>query len=165
MNEANEMNGLNEIPEATEATAVQDEASSSAEAEAFDGLETLRCELAEIKTLLVAQKQVAAAAEPTVGEAFRALYPDVSEEEIPDAVWEAARGGLPLEAAYALHERREALRRSAADRINRRNANGAWGRADTEMDGFLSPDEVREMTPDEVRKNYARIMESMKHWN
>lgn len=162
MNQTNEMIDSNEIPEMIEATA-QDETSSSAEAESIDGIEALRCELAELKALLVAQKQ--AASEPTVDEAFRALYPDVSEEEIPDAVWEAARGGLPLEAAYALHERREALRRSAADRINRRNANGAWGRTDTETDGFLSPDEVREMTPEEVRKNYARIMESMKHWN
>ena len=127
-----------------------------------DPMEMLRCELAELKSLIVGQKQ--AAAEPVMGEDFRALYPDVTEADIPDAVWEAARGGLPLEAAYALHERREAMRRSAADKINRRNAGGAWGRADAEADGFLSPDEVREMSPDEVRRNYARIMESMKHW-
>lgn len=129
---------------------------------AADPIEAIRGELAELKSLIVGQKQTAA--EPVVDQAFRALYPHVTEEEIPDTVWEAARGGLPLEAAYALYERREAMRRSAANEVNRRNARGTWGRAETEADGFLSPDEVREMSPAEVRANYARIMASMKHW-
>ena len=164
------MNGQNETPEvlsegnpveiAPEVTAEPME--EPVETQGFDPMEMLRCELAELKSLIVGQKQTAA--EPAVGEDFRALYPDVTEEDIPDAVWEAARGGLPLEAAYALHERREALRKSAADKVNRRNAAGAWGRTETEADGFLSPDEVREMSPTEVRANYARIMASMKHW-
>jgi hypothetical protein len=29
---------------------------------------------------------------------------------------------------------------------------------------FFSPEEVRKMTPNEVRKNYKAIMESMKKW-
>lgn len=151
-----------EIDTPTEESAGTVEAPTSASDEGFDPLEILRCELAELKSLIVGQKQ--AASEPVMGESFRALYPEVAEGDIPDAVWEAARGGLPLEAAYALHERREALRRSAADEANRRNAAGAWGRTDTEEDGFLSPDEVRQMSPSEVRANYARITASMKHW-
>ena len=152
MNEENEI--LEEVaPEAVEAE----------EAATIDPIELIRGELAELKGLLVGQKT--AAEEPAVGEAFRALYPDVSEDAIPDAVWEEARGGLPLEAAYALYERREALRRTAAEAVNKKNAQGAWGRADTEADGFLSPDEVREMTPEEVRANLARITASMKHWS
>ena len=152
MNEENEI--LEEVaPEAVEAE----------EAATIDPIELIRGELAELKGLLVGQKT--AAEEPAVGEQFRALYPDVSEDAIPDAVWEEARGGLPLEAAYALYERREALRRTAAEAVNKKNAQGAWGRADTEADGFLSPDEVREMTPEEVRANLARITASMKHWS
>ena len=151
MNEENEI--LEEVaPEAVEAE----------EAATIDPIELIRGELAELKGLLAGQK---AAEEPAVGEQFRALYPDVSEDAIPDAVWEEARGGLPLEAAYALYERREALRRTAAEAVNKKNAQGAWGRADTEADGFLSPDEVREMTPEEVRANLARITASMKHWS
>lgn len=96
---------------------------------------------------------------------FRALYPDVRREQLPDEVWEATRGGLPLEAAYALYERRQALLRKDAERVNRRNADGGWGRADAATEGFLSPDEVRAMSPTEVRKHYARIVESMKHWD
>ena len=151
MNEENEI--LEEVaPEAVEAE----------EAATIDPIELIRGELAELKGLLVGQK---ATAEPAIGEAFRALYPDVSEDAIPDAVWEEARSGMPLEAAYALHERREALRRTAAEAVNKKNAAGTWGRADTEADGFLSPDEVREMTPEEVRANLARITASMKHWS
>ena len=150
MNEENEI--IEEVAEVT----------TEAEEAAFDPVEMLRCELAELKSLITEQK---AAAEPAVGEQFRALYPDVSEDSIPDAVWEEARSGLPLEAAYALYERREALRRTAAETVNKKNARGAWGRADTETDGFLSPDEVREMTPEEVRANLARITASMKHWS
>ena len=150
------MNEENEIVEAVT------EVAPEAEEVSVDPIEMLRCELAELKGLLVGQKAVA---EPVMGEQFRSLYPDVSEEGIPDAVWEEARKGLPLEAAYALYERREALRRTAAEAVNKRNAAGAWGRADTEADGFLSPDEVREMTPEEVRANLARITASMKHWS
>ena len=152
------MNEENEILEEVAPEAVEVE-----EAATIDPIELIRGELAELKGLIAGQK--AAAEEPAVGEQFRALYPDVSEDAIPDAVWEEARGGLPFEAAYALYERREALRRTAAEAVNKKNAQGAWGRADAEADGFLSPDEVREMTPEEVRANLARITASMKHWS
>ena len=98
-------------------------------------------------------------------EHFRSLYPDVTLGDVPDAVWEDVRAGGALEAAYALWERKEAIRCAAAQEANRKNATGAWGRADTAGEDFLSPDEVRSMTQDEVRRHYARIVESMKHWN
>lgn len=127
-------------------------------------LALLRAQFEELKAVvagLVPKK----ANEDAMTDAFRALYPDVGREELPDEVWEAARGGLPLEAAYALYERRESLRRTAAEAVNKKNAAVAWGRADREEDGFLSPDEVRDMTPAEVRANLARITASMKHWS
>ena len=124
----------------------------------------LRAQLEELKTV-VAGLVPSKADEDAMTDAFRALYPGVRREELPDEVWEAARGGLPLEAAYALYERREALRRTAAEAVNKKNAAGVWGRADREEDGFLSPDEVRDMTPAEVRANLARITASMKHWS
>lgn len=130
-----------------------------------DPLEALRNELSELRALIEGQAQARSSETPAVTEEFRSLYPDVQKEEIPDEVWEAARGGLPLEAAYALHERREAVRKQDAERVNRRNTDGAWGRAEAMSEDFLSPDEVRLMTPAEVRKNYARITASMKHWN
>ena len=158
MNEENEI--LDAVEEVAEAIPEVEEAP---EVTSADPIELLRCELAELKSLIAGQ--MVTPAEPTVGEQFRSLYPGVTEDTIPDAVWEEARSGLPLEAAYALYERREALRRTAAEAVNKKNAQGAWGRADTEADGFLSSDEVREMTPEEVRANLARITASMKHWS
>ena len=97
---------------------------------------------------------------------FRELYPEVAMEDSPDTVWASVQNGIPPAAAYALYVRREELRRTSAEAVNRKNAGGAWGSADKSgAEEYLSPDEVRGMTRDEVRGNSARIMESMKHWN
>ena len=95
-------------------------------------------------------------------DAVKAQY---AESDIPDAVWEQAREGLPIEAAYALYERQEALRKAAAEQVNRKNAGNSWGKTEDATNGFLSPDEVRGMSREEVRRNYDRILTSMKHWN
>ncbi len=128
-------------------------------------LERLVGEVAELRQLLNARAASPSSSARALSEGFRALYPEVSEADVPDAVWESVREGLPPEAAYALWERRELVRRKAAEEANRKNADGAWGRADTAAEGHFSPDEVRRMTPREVRENYGRIIESMKHWN
>ena len=144
---------ITEEAEAVESAAVTEE-------EPDDPIAALREEIATLRALVETRREVPA----ELTESFRSLYPDVSRADIPDAVFEEAQAGLPLEAAYALYERREALRKQAAERVNRQNAVGGWGRADGAGEDFLSPDEVREMTPAEVRRNYARIVESMKHW-
>ena len=149
----------------------QEEPQTESQAEAEeDTLGRLARELSELRALVEArqterEEPVAPPWQPTLTDEFRALYPALAEGDIPDAVWDEVRGGLPLEAAYALWERREQIRQSNAEQVNRKNASGAWGRADTAAEDFLSPDEVRSMSPREVRDNYARIMESMKHWS
>ena len=155
-------------PEVTEEAQAQESASEE------DALVRLSREVSELRAL-VESRQAREAAEvpsasdepwqPALTDDFRALYPDLAADDVPDAVWENVRAGLPLEAAYALWERREAVRRVAAADVNQRNAAGAWGRAERAPEDFLSPDEVRSMTRDEVRKHYSRIVESMKHWN
>lgn len=158
------------LPEVAEAVNSDTQSADVAEdgGAAGDGaIEQLARELAELRALIETHRasEEAVAFQPTLTEAFRALYPDVSAEDIPDAVWEEVRGGLSLEASYALWDRRETLRRALAQDTNRKNASGAWGRAEFSGEDFLSPDEVRSMTRDEVRRHYARIVESMKHWN
>ncbi len=152
-----------EVSEALEETVGEEPIESSDPNEA-DALTELRRELAELKELVVSRGKAAREAMVLTQE-FRALYPEVAEGDIPDAVWEEVRGGLALEAAYALWERRERLRRDAAEVANRKNAGGSWGRADAAGEEFLSPDEVRGMSPREVRENYSRILESMRHWS
>ena len=133
--------------------------------------ETLSRELAELRAMIegwperVEAPQSNAWERPPLSEAFRELYPSVSEDDVPDEVWRDVQRGLPAEAAYALWERREAVRREAAEEANRRNADGGWGRAERAGEDFLSPDEVRAMSQSEVHRNYARIIASMKHWN
>ena len=50
--------------------------------------------------------------------------------------------------------------------INARNAEQSAGAVTNTTDsGYFSPTEVRKMSPDEVKKNYSMIIESMKKWN
>ena len=158
------MSEQNECTEVlSEETVTAEESCEVAETPVYDPVEVLRTELAELKALIMGREE--ASAPPVITDAFRRLYPAVSEAEIPDEVFLEAGKGMPLEAAYALYERRQAMRQKTADAVNRRNAAGGWGRAEVEDEGFLSPDEVREMSRDEVKKHYARIVESMKHWS
>ena len=164
-----EMPGDAEVSEAEEMVA---EPSVPEEEEpGGDGtLAALIREVAELRSLMKARggREDPAPAEvwqPALTDEFCELYPTLSMADVPDAVWEDVRGGIPLEAAYALWEKRESARQETAVAINQKNATGAWGRSDGVSEDFLSPDEVRCMSQAEVRKHYARIIESMKHWN
>ncbi len=62
--------------------------------------------------------------------------------------------------------REELTRRQKADEINRRNAARSAGRAGTNAaPEYYSPDEVRAMSPAQVRENYQRIRASMQKWH
>ncbi|MBO4979961.1 MAG: hypothetical protein J6D16_06100 [Clostridia bacterium] len=92
---------------------------------------------------------------------FCLLFPSVPLSSLPGEVREAVDGGVPLAAAYALYEKREAHRAASGQR----SAESSW-RGMNESGGgeYYSPSEVREMSQKEVHKNYKKIMESMKHW-
>jgi len=98
-------------------------------------------------------------------EEFRTLYPGVSLSDLPDGVWKDVKCGIPIAAAYALAEQRRQRLAEQADAVNRTNAarsSGSLSGADPEI--FTSA-EVRAMSRDEVRRNYQKIMNSMKKWN
>lgn len=133
-----------------------------------DAIARLSRELSELRALIEtrqSEQSAPPAPKADVSDEFRRLYPDVAEGDVPDEVWESARGGIPLEAAYALWERRQQVRRADAETANRKNATEAWGRTDAAAEQYFTPDEVRSMSEREVRKHYSRILESMKHWN
>ena len=70
-------------------------------------------------------------------------------------------GLIALAAAYALYEKREALRRENS----KKNAEHSWHSMKDGAGGeYYSPSEVRSMSQKEVHKNYKKIIESMKHW-
>lgn len=99
-------------------------------------------------------------------EEFGRLFPSVSVKNLPDEVLSSLGKGIPLAAAYALYEKKSEMARLSAEAINRANAKKSAGRAGTDTAGeYFSPDEVRAMSQKQVRANYTRIRESMKHWN
>ena len=98
-------------------------------------------------------------------EEFRDLFPNVSLSSLPDAVLADVRRGVPLAAAYALMERREARLQKIAAQANTLNGQRSSGSAGGNSVGYLSPSEVRAMTPEQVRKQYRQILLSMPKWH
>ena len=142
-----------------------DEQSEEKDGDSKEELELLKTELESLRKELEEKKKSFERMSREIGE-FSEVFPKKSVNNIPDSVWESVRAGIPLAAAYALYERKNALRAETASRINERNGNtstGSVGRASTE--NFYTPDEVRAMSRSEVRKNYSKILESMKKWN
>lgn len=92
---------------------------------------------------------------------FRELYPDVALDAIPEDV---TASELPLAAAYALYERRRARLRERADAENERNAGRSAGSVSDGDGGHFTPDEVRRMSRDEIRRNYDKVISSMRSW-
>ena len=130
--------------------------------------EKLNQRIAELSEELAAYKSAAAKQEAISKQLneFSELFPDISVKAIPDEVWEGVKRGNSLAAAYSLYERRitEAARR--IERINAQNAERAAGAAGKNMtQEFFSVDDVRKMSPSEVRANYAKIRRSMEKWN
>ena len=75
-----------------------------------------------------------------------------------------ARGGIPLAAAYAYSRaisRRNEDEIAEADRRGREMSAGALSGGGVD---FYSPDEVKRMSPSEVKANFKKIKESMKKW-
>ena len=96
---------------------------------------------------------------------FSELFPSIAIKAIPDEVWESVKLGNTLAASYAIYEKRitEAARR--IEEINKKNAALAAGIAGkNSSDEFFSADEVRKMSPSEVRANFAKIRKSMETW-
>ena len=126
-------------------------------------LERLRGELNRLRRDMEAQKRAFDRFGAECAE-FCELYPEKSPSEIPDDVWASMREGVPLAAAFALHERRRTRIEEAARLLNEKNRSRSTGAVETSRGGYLSPDEVRAMTPAEVKANYQSILLSMQKW-
>ncbi len=97
-------------------------------------------------------------------EEFEAYFPEVSLRALPDEVWGQVRAGVPLAAAYALYERGVRNQTRAAEAQNAHNAAHLPGSPAQAESRYFSPAQVRAMSRREVRENYDRIFESMRHW-
>ena len=154
-----EMEIQNELSEASEKLE-ENEATPSVE-ELNQTIESLKSELEAYKTAAAQQEAIA----KQLNE-FSELFPDVAVRSIPDEVWEDVKSGNSLAASYSIYERRitEAARR--IELINQKNAQRSAGAAGKNLtQEFFSADDVRKMSPSEVRANYAKIRRSMEKWN
>lgn len=96
-----------------------------------------------------------------------AMFPDVTLEDAPDELWELIENGESLLGAYCILLAKENLESRKADAKNRENSmktppavnNGS------EKKEYFTREQVAKMNRDQVRKNYDRIVDSMKHWN
>lgn len=95
---------------------------------------------------------------------FAELFPTLKREEIPDFVREEAeKSGIPLIAVYALYARRQEIAAARADQTAKRSAEnsaGSVGGSSSEAD-FFTLEQIRAMTPKEVKKHYKTIMKSL----
>ena len=97
---------------------------------------------------------------------FSELYPNVPVTALPDSIWKSFKAGVPLAAAYALFEKKEAVAKEKASSVNAKNkelSSGSLSKGKSEE--YFSPAEVRAMSAAEVKANYAKIITSMSRWH
>ncbi|MBP3686040.1 MAG: hypothetical protein J6J21_03315 [Clostridia bacterium] len=100
-------------------------------------------------------------------ETLRALFPELTPEQIPEEVWKKVSEGESLAASYALFYLKEQKEKERIEIHNRENEEKALGkiRQDKDSEEYYSPETVRKMSQKEVRKNYDAILRSMDRWN
>lgn len=149
---------IGEISETEEAEIPQEDISAP------DETEILRNEITRLRSILE-EKETAAERNMRELKEFMRLFPDTPLQNVPSEVWAKVKDGIPLSAAYALHEKELALMAYRAKEINDINAARSAGKAGAH-DGneYFSCDEVRMMSQKEVHENYDKIRSSMKHW-
>jgi hypothetical protein len=130
-----------------------------------DELAELRAEVGRLREQLAAHQEALLRMSREAAE-FAGLFPDEKLSSLPDEVWEEVRRGIPLAAAYAYHKVRRERKAAMAAEINSKNSQNSAGPVDGQSrTDYYSPAEVRRMSAAEVRENYAKIVDSMKHWS
>ena len=161
------------MPEETETLAEPEEEASvcqdadgkaeEKDVELLEAVDVLRARIRELEEAL-SQREALADRMTRECEEFEAYFPEVPLRGLPDEVWTRVHAGVPLAAAYALYERGLRNRSLAAQEQNERNAKSLPDAPAPAQSHYFSPAQVRAMSRREVRENYDRIFESMRHW-
>lgn len=140
-----------------EVTAPIEEVTENAEVDLLAELDTLR------RRVEVAERT---AREISAGwREFSELYPEADIASLPDSFNSAIERGIPPAAAYALELRRREVTKLRIEAADKRARELSAGKLEPTEDSLYSPDEVRAMSPSEVRKNMEKIRRSMKSWH
>ena len=150
---------LEELPEETKEEAKEP---PKEDAKALT-IEALNARIWELEELL-AQREAVADRMMRECEEFESYFPEVTLRQVPAEVWNRVQAGIPLAAAYALYERGIRNQATAAQEQNARNAAHLPTAPAPAESRYFSPAQVRAMSRREVRENYDRIFESMRHW-
>ena len=126
-------------------------------------VEVLRARVAELEATLSEREQLAERMTRECEE-FEAYFPEISLRSLPESVWTQVHAGVPLAAAYALYERGLQNQKKKAEEQAARAKNCSVGLPAAGEEHYFSPAQVRAMSRREVRENYDRIFESMRHW-
>jgi len=154
------------IIEATEMlaeNATVDDAVASEQAQDTPDVNALMARIGELEAALAEREQLAERMTRECEE-FERYFPEISLRSLPESVWTQVHAGVPLAAAYALYERGVQNERKKAEESEARAAACCVGVTHKAQDNYFSPSQVRAMSRQEVRENYDRIFESMRHW-
>ncbi len=98
-------------------------------------------------------------------EKFKELFPDVLPADIPEEVWEEVGEGTSLCSAYALYlckTNGNQAKAHYANEENMRRSAPAGKEADAEQ--TFTPEQVEDMSAENVKKNFKNIIRSIKNW-
>ena len=123
----------------------------------------LKAELEELKSRIAKSEK-----EKSQKEEFHALFPSVTEDQIPEEVYRYAKeSGASIAASYAVYHRKLVLAAEEAqkrDLENQRKSPGPMGgSAYASSERLFTANEIKAMSQEEVRRNYKQIMKSLKN--
>lgn len=95
---------------------------------------------------------------------FRTYFPDVVAKDIPEEVWAEVAQGVSLTHAYALYLAAAGYEDAKAQEINRVNSGRSAPVGGEAAEEALTKEQVENMSPQAVKKNYNRILSSIKSW-
>ena len=93
------------------------------------------------------------------------LFPDFDVESIPDEIFDKCEDGSRLAAEYALWYLTEEKKKGEQQKKEEENMKSAPPNVkDSSEPTYFTPEQVRAMSEEEIRKNYKTIMNSMEKW-
>ncbi|MBQ9940162.1 MAG: hypothetical protein IJO74_01325 [Clostridia bacterium] len=95
------------------------------------------------------------------------MFPDIKLEEVPEELWDMVSQGESLLGAYCILLAKKNLETEKAEKKDRENSEKTPPnvKPGAEKSDYFTREAVSKMSRDQVRKNYDKIVESMKHWN
>ena len=94
------------------------------------------------------------------------LFPDINIDDIPDEIFELSDNGKGLAAQYALFCLKEEKKKAEQKEKEEENLKAAAPDVkNAPEEAYFTPEDVRGMSEEEIRKNYKAIMKSMEKWN